>query len=396
MTSTCARRLVVSLVFALAAGVHAFEPSETLVSPNRGLIDFEFSQARAMVVHTDPRGRLWLAGVDPQTGDFVPWHGRDVLLATGTVSKLNMFKWNGPEWVATASGDHLHFSYYRNGYPPTAENTRMALAAPDAEGNWVAKRLSSDGQPRMSHVTSRRPGDADPQIKYLDPELNHYWRNLLDPTSERRLDFLPRNNKAWRFASGVRALVYAANLDAGRQVFAYMVDEDRHVQLTFDDGPKDVGQSVPWVWPAPEFGNDLVLSTVVEYRELRIYRRTVTAGGAEWRLIRSVTLPDGRYLGSPEWFYYRDASYLSLAVFRAEDSFPSEVWVVNIDPERPLVRQVTAAEPFRVRNDPEVFITERGPYIYYNRYDPSVNPENPLCNACSEGVYRADTGLGLD
>lgn len=372
----------------------AFEPVEILVSPNRGLIDAEFSQARAKVAHTDPQGRLWLADVDRETGAFHPWHGRGTLVATGTVTKSNMFAWNGPEWIDSDRGDILHFSYYRNGSPPVATNTRMAIALPDADGNWVAQPLQSNGQPRMMHVTSRQPGDPNPQIKYLDPELNHYWRNLYDPASERRLDFLPKNNKAWRFASGYRALVYSANVDGGRQVFAYLPDQNRSVQITADAGLKDVGQTVPWIFRAPEFGNDLVMTTVVEYSELRIYRRFEVNGSAQWRLIRSVTLPEGRTLGSPEWFVHNGRTYLSLAVFLAGNNYPSEVWISGIDPAAPLLRQVTVSEPLKARNDPEVFITQRGPMIYYNRYDPTLVPGNPLCADCAEGVYMADTGLG--
>lgn len=375
------------------AGAQAYEPNEVKISAHRGMIDFELSQSRAKVAHTDPEGRLWLADIDRSTGDFVPWHGRGQLIAEGTVSKANMFKWNGPEWVAMASGDQLHFSYYRGGAPAAPENTRMALAVQAAGGAWLVQPLGPTDQARMAHVTSRDRGDANPRIKYLDKDLNHYVRDLLDGGSERRLDFLPRNNKAWRFASGWRSLMYTRNVDGGRQVFAYLLDSDEHQQLTTDGGHKDVGQSVPWAWRAPEFGGDYVLATVVDYSELRIYRRVQVGGYVSWNAVFSGVVPDGRTIGSPEWFVYNDKSYLSLAVFKAGDSYPSEVWVSNIDAADPVFRRVTLDDPVRVRNDPEVFITANGPFVYYNRYDPGINPDNPLCNDCSEGVFRADMGL---
>lgn len=385
--------VVVCLTAGGPSGAQAVEPNETLVSTNPGLIDFELSQTRAKVVHTAPDGRLWLADVSRSTGDFIPWHGRGQLIAEGTVSKANMFKWNGPEWVAMASGDQLHFSYYRNGAPALAQNTRMALAIQSSTGEWVLQPLGPSDQARMAHVTSRDKGDPNPRIKYLDKDLNHYVRDVLAGGSERRLDFLPRNNKAWRFASGWRALTYSRNVDGGRQVFAYLLDSDEHQQLTTDDGNKDVGQSVPWTWRAPEFGGDYVLATVVDYSELRIYRRQQVGGHVSWQPVFSGVVPEGRTIGSPEWFVYNDKSYLSLAVFKAGDSYPSEVWVSNIDAADPVFRRVTLDSPVRVRNDPEVFVTVNGPYVYYNRYDPSISPDNPLCNDCSEGVYRADMGL---
>lgn len=376
----------------VASAAWAYEPVEVQVSPNRGLIDFEISQNRAKVVHTDPEGRLWLADIDRETGLFVPWHGRGALIATGTVSKANMFAWNGPEWVGSSLGDIVNFSYYRNGAPAIAGNTRMAMAAPDRNGIWVAQPLQSTGA-RMMHVTSRKTGDSNPQIKYLDPELNHYWRNLYDPSSERRLDFLPKNNKAWRFASGWRALVYSANVAGGRQVFVYMPDQNRHTQLTFDEGQKDVGQTVPWVFRAPEFGDELVLVTVVGFNELRIYRRFEIAGVAQWNLIQSARLPEDRTMGSPEWFTYNGKSYVFFVAYTEGNEVPSEVWLAAIDPAQPLLRKVTPELPYRARNDPEVFITHNGPRIYYNRYDSSIDPDHPLCADCSEGVYLVDPGI---
>jgi len=73
--------------------------------------------------------------------------------------------------------------------------------------------------------------------------------------------------------------------------------------------------------------------------------------------------------------------------------YPTEVWLAAIDPANPLLRLITPDAPYRVRNDPEVFITNNGPRIYYNRYDPSLDTDHPLCADCSEGVYFVDPGI---
>jgi hypothetical protein len=380
-----------ALTLAAAPALAQFTPNESVASPNRGLIDFEFSQQRARIAWTDPRGEMWLGRINRKTGAFEPASGRGQLLASGTVFGLNMFMWNGPEWVATAQGEQIFYSYYLPGAPRTAANTRMAVVAPDATGAWVSRSLSPS-LPRMSHIASKNAGDVAPHIKYLDPDLNQYWRNLDDPGSEELLSFIPPSNKSWRLATDVRALMYATPVSGTQQVFRYLLDTKAHEQLTFDAGNKDVGRSVPWLWRAPEFGGDFVLSTVADDSQLRIYRQFAGSGG--FVLVHSAALPAGSRIGSPEWFVYNGKSYVFMAAFVGADEYASEIWISSIDPANPLLRRINDNTLHRVRNDPEVFITDNfGPLIYYNRYDPSIDPAHPLCADCSEGVYRADPGL---
>lgn len=384
--------------FFLALGASAslpakaqFVPNETLVSPNPGLIDYEISQSRGKLAWTDSTGILWLASVNRATGDFEPVSGKGIQIATNTVSNWNMFMWNGPEWVSMASGDQIFYSFYVDGKAPLAVNTRMALAVQDQTGAWVTQALNPQ-VPRMSHIASKNRGDPNPTIKYLDPQQNQYARNLLDPSSGQLLSFLPPSTKSWRFASGARALMYAAPVAGTQQVFSYMLDTKVSEQITFDSGNKDLERTVPWVWRAPEFGDDFVLSTVVESNELRIYRKF--SNSTVWTPVHSVFLPAGRRAGSPEWFTYNGKSYVFMVAYVGADEYASEVWLSSIDPANPLLRRINDDSLVRARNDPEVFITtDRGPLIYYNRYDPSIDPDHPLCRDCSEGVFRADPGL---
>lgn len=403
-TSTPASRrpiqVFTAFIASLGIGITApaaaqFTPNEKLVSPNPALIDAEFSQSRAMFVWTDPQGNLWLNDVNPVTGAFQPISGRGKMIASGTVSKVNMFLWNGPEWISMASGDQIYFSYYLPGKPATAANTRMALSVQDATGQWINTALAPFDVPRMAHVASQTGGDMNAQIKYFDPKYNHYWRNVADPSSERLLTFLPAENKAWRFATGMRAILYTQPVNGTDQVFRYLLDNDLSEQLTFDDGVKDPNRTVPWMWPAPEFNNEMVMSTFVNGSELRVYRQLPAPGGVlQWTPIYSAALPAGSTAGSPQWLVYNGKSYIYFVVYVSPNDFPSEVWISSIDSASPLMRRINDNTLARVRNDPEAFITTNyGPLIYYNRYDPSLDPAHPLCSACSEGVFRADPGL---
>lgn len=371
-----------------------FVPSETRVSAHRGLVDYEISQSRAKIAWTDPKGDLWLADLNKDTGMFEPWHGRGQLIAKNTVANWNMFMWNGPEWFGTASGDAFNYSYYVPGAPKTAQNVRMAVATVNAAGMWVTQTLQPDNVARMMHITTRNPGDPNPMLKYLDPDLNHYIRDVKDPTTERVLSFLPPSNKSWRFASGLRALMFAAPVNGQQQVFQYRVDDNVVEQITTDDGDKDTERTVPWLFKAPEFDNTYVLTTVVNGSELRVYRKLPDAAGVRrWTPVHSVTLPDGRLAGSPEWFTYNGKSYVFMVAYQPPNEYPTEVWLAAIDPANPLLRQITPSEPHRARNDPEIFVTNNGPRIYFNRYDPSIDPDHPLCADCSEGVYFVDPGI---
>jgi hypothetical protein len=392
---SCLRPLAGALLALCAAApaLAQFAPNERRISPHPGLVDFEISQTRAKIAWTDPKGDLWIAGLNRATGAFEPVHGRGERIASNTVANWNMFMWNGPEWIGTASGEQFYYSYYLPGKPKIANNVRMAVAATDATGAWKTQPLGPD-VPRMAHISSRNMGDPNPVISYLDPKLNHYWRNLKDPASERLMPFLPQTNKAWRLVSGQRALLYTQAVDGVPQVFSYRLDAGTSEQLTFDAGAKDTERTVPWMWRAPEFGDDFVLSTVVDGSELRIYRKLLGGDGVRrWTAIHSVTLPDGRLPGSPEWFTYNGKSYVFMVTFAPPNDYATEVWVAAIDPGNPLLRKITPDAPYRARNDPEVFITDNGPLIYFNRYDPSLDPDHPLCADCSEGVYAADPGL---
>lgn len=375
-----------------ATAADPFVPNEMQISPNRGLIDFEVSQGRAKIVWTDPVGGLWLGDIDRQTGAFEPNDGRGQQIADGSVHGMHEFLWNGPEWISTASGDQIMYSYYLPNRRPTASATRMAIAAQDRSGNWVSRPLAPLNAPRMFDVSSHTEGDPNAQIMYFDPDYNHYWRNVADAGSEVLLSFLPQEDKAWRFATGVRAMLYTQPVAGVPQVFRYMLDTAASEQLTFDAGAKDTGRTVPWMWPAPEFDNALVFSTVVDGNELRIYRQLPPSNA--WTQIYSAKLPDGTAVGSPEWFVYNGKSYLFMAAFVGANDFPTEIWVSNIDQAHPLLRRINDDTEFKARNDPEVFVTgDRGPLIYYNRYDPTLKPGHPMCGACSEGVYAADPGL---
>jgi hypothetical protein len=162
-------------------------------------------------------------------------------------------------------------------------------------------------------------------------------------------------------------------------------------QLTFDDGDKDA----LWMWPAPDFGNELLLLALVGKGEIRIYRNLLDPGSStpKWTVIYSVQPACGNGFQSPEPFVYANRSYFFMAQSVGRNKYTSEILISNIDSAAPMVRRVTDNTVLRGRTDPEVFIADMGVFVYYNRR--MVDATGKVCTTleCSEGIYRANTGL---
>src|SRR6056297_2204753 len=90
------------------ASMAEFVPDDVIVSdPDSDLPDPEFDVIDNHMVWQDLLGDLWLARLDPTTGDVMPMDGRGLLLDTDlrAIDKTA----NGPEW---ASGDGRSFVAY--------------------------------------------------------------------------------------------------------------------------------------------------------------------------------------------------------------------------------------------------------------------------------------------
>lgn len=381
-------------MWAPAQAQTTFVPNETLVSPQRDLVDLEFSQSRKLFTWADSTGAIWTGKVDAATGKFTPRNGKGTLVdATGMSVADLAVTFNGPEWVGTSTGDQIVYTKFPADQPHTAANGRLATATTaDAGVSWTVAKLNPDVA-RISPYASEDSGDARPRISYTSTTGKHYWRELSSAT-EVAVPNLPNSIKSVRFVRGHRSMIYTNDVNGISQVFWYTLDDGKVAQMTRDNAQKDL-QTVPWMWRAPEFSNKLVFMTVADNQVIRFYRNYDPDGDgvSSWSVFHSITLPANSKIASPEPFVYKNKSYVMMAMTTVPNEFPSSIWVANINPAAPLMRKVSDDSLLRVRTDPEVFITTQGPFIYYNRYDPAVNPEKPYCADCSEGVYRATTGL---
>ena len=379
------------LVVAVLAAPAAHAGNESLVSDQFDLIDSEFSQSRAMITWCDSTGGLWIADIDRDTGLFVPSDGKGTLIDQDAMRLEDLqIIGNGPEWISAAHGDQIVYTKFLPGEEHTVRSARLAVAGRRRSGDWSHTYLSPALR-RNGPYASHDPGDALPRISYVDPIGNHYWRNPHDASSETRLTMVPNSSRSIRFVEGEQAMVFVTPVDGISQIFYLPLDTGIPAQVTFDAGNKDL-HTVPWSWRAPEFGGDLVIATVVEDTELRIYRLSADASEQDpaWRFTYSARTPPNGVINSPEPFVHNGKSYVVLSAGVPPYTLPSVIFLATIDPANPEMVQLTPDFPLRLRRDPEIFVTSHGPYVYYNRLQLS---DELFCPACNEGVYRSYTGL---
>ena len=375
----------------LPASAQEFVPNEVQATANRRLLDPEFNQAKGWLTWVDMLdGSMWVGGIDRSTGKLVPADGRGVLIEKSAAPPGGLgFTLNGPEWVLGGNGDRLVYTRMIDGADPTPENAEMGAAFRKPNGLWAVRTVAPN-QRRNAPFGSEWAQDPAPRITYNDALGNHYWRELDDPSTEELIPGLGQGlTPAVRHVrgSGERALVYPVDVNGVPQVHRYSVDTKVYEQLTFDAGKKEQ----PWMWRAPDFGNNLVLMTTVDETNLALYKQVVANGTTQWSRVKTIQAPLGGRFFSTEPFVYGGKSYAVLMLIVGD--YPTSIWLANFDVSDPMMRRLTPELPDRARADPEVFITDNGPIVFFSRFD-QTKGSYWLCMPCAEGLYRAETGIG--
>jgi hypothetical protein len=407
-----------ALCIAAAAGLSSpalaqtFTPNEAQASPQPDLFDYEFSQRRGALTWNDSDGKLWLAWIDRATGMIFPPNGKGMLLDPDSMKRDDaQLTKNGPEFAYAAGGDVIVTTKF-NTSRHIARNARISITAPltpsssctyiSADGLWCTNYLDAN-HVRIAPYGSNVDDDPAPRISYVDDYGNHYWREVFNPSTERPIVGMPPSNFPVRHVvcndptkPGVRGVVYPIDDGTGTdQVFYSNFDVNVPVQLTFDAGNK----YEVWMWCAPEFGNELVFYTLVDNTELRIYRNLPDGPGdpRPWKPVLSYQAPPKHKMWSPEPFVYNGRSFIFMSHTVRPLAIRTEIWIASADPANPLYRLITPTDPVVQRTDPEVFVTDRGPLIYYNRFTPDAqtgtSPRSCRDPQCSHGVWFADPGL---
>jgi len=365
-----------------------FVPNEVQVSMrvpySTGISDPEFDSINDQYCWVDNIGRLWLGDVDPVTGQFIQPDGYGTLLATdaATVAEIG----NGPEWVYTRTGPQIVYTSLVSG-------VNYLARAYFGNGQWNTAPLAVGGG-RVAPIGSLDQGDLTPTITYQGPPQNGnrpvYVRMLTDSSTEKLIPTTALFNVVGgRPIPGTNAVIFTRPMYdesvAKRQVFVYDRDTDELEQLTFDGGNK----KAVFMWQAPEYDNEYIFFVMVNERKLSIYRYLDPDGDGtfNWTWIQELRPPaSGPFMWSPEPFVYNGKSYISMTMSTTNQqqgfNVPAEVWLTDLDPIDPTYRRLSSDVEVN-RKDPEVYISDNGPYIYANWYD----------RLGYTTVYRLDTGI---
>lgn len=276
---------------------------------------------------------------------------------------------NGAEWARSLMGPELY-------YAKTNPDGRLQLARawPDGSGAWLTELLAG-GEDRQLPVASLDETDPQARIFYwrlnADQTTTTFWREASLPETERTFPGFvgPETGGAPRWVPGLRAIsTVAPDAQGILQAAVHFVDTGETRLLTSDPVHKDE----VWIWQAPEFGNDWTMLTVVDGCCLRVYRQRAGV----WLLVNTINAPDlasttGR-LYSPEPVVYKGRSYVAMQLSAGLRFSPSDIWVVAVDPARPLARQVSirSSSP-RIRNEPEWYHDSSGIYVFYSEVSPA-------------------------
>jgi hypothetical protein len=376
------------------------------------IVDFEFDWGRDGVdcptcnfgdgnnrlVYSDRDYNMWLAHVDPATGEFVPTDGHGTLVDTRAAFATDFG--NGPEWMFGASGSQIVYTKYFPGRVPSTFSASVAIAKMTDVGTWDAGIV--DGGLKMQSPSGTLDlDDPSPRINYQNfAKTKVYWRVADDPSTETLMPISEQTGGgSRRWVPGTRQVIFSGSAAPDQngivyqQVFLYDTDTGEMEQLTFEP----VTKWGAFMWRAPEFGNENVFFTVSGRTSLVIYRKLPGADGIlRWTVVNTIAMPSQiPYIWSPEPFLYKGRSFIFFQLSsssQANDmSVPTQLAMTGVEPSLPSLRMLTNDNARRrVRMDPEHYITAQGPFIYYNRYIPST-ASDPVRN---DGVWRVDTRLG--
>lgn len=344
-------------------------PQEGLASdPGSSLPDPEFEPVSQRITWQSMNGsELWVADIDPVTGDFVPLNGRgayvDVAVGPIAIGK------NGPEWMVDGAGAQV--VYIRD-----EAGDWVLWRAREVGGVWVPERM-----PGAPTVGTTPYGSRDPDGVRGRVTFNRFgptglpmagWREVDDPATVTVLPpELGSYDSRW-VNTPERLLVGSSNVlgDGWRQAWLHEIDTGRTTPITFDAAHK----YDPFVTYDDALGTRVMAAArgpeVDRYTEVAVW---VERGGS-WREVRVLpTTSRHPYVVSPEIFTWNGRAYVSWLASTGglnTDNGLSSVWFASLDPDEGILRRLDNGEVM-VRKDPEPYTGGLTPRVYYTEVLPA-------------------------
>lgn len=354
-----------------------FVPDDQVVSdPTSNFNAPEFDARTERVIWQDQGNRLWIAHVDPVTGDVTPPDGKGQMLDSGLSPAATIG--NTPRYTYGAGQSAIVYNKDIDGIRTLAKAEEVA---PDT---WVTSLLENGGDRWKANGTPDGTTDP-PRIVYnrLTPEGDTAtaWRILDDPASEQTTLGI----QGGRFLGSEPSVVLMAR-DDSRFVQIYNIPFSTGVPEPVTSGPSNKYNPFPF-W-APEF-QDYILAAMVNWEEVALYRRI----DGTWTNFYQFAIPSGKpLLSSPEGFVVNGKSYIAIVSadelgagdFVGQPVGPTEIWVASIDANEPFFRRIDDPMYAAQRSEPEPVTLRNRVVVYYTERPDDGSPKL---------LKRAGTGL---
>lgn len=352
--------VILSIAAVMTPAFAQFVPTETEVCPaSAGIRDPEFDPSSGFVAFFDNQSSTLEVARVLRNGMVYGCRGR-VVDTDMTMTLPNFPLKNGPEWGVSLRGTEIYYTKINDFGEPS-------LARAWYENGWQHELLGQ-GSNRGLALATINAADPVPALLYAKslPDLTYtlLWRDANDPASETSFpaNIGENTGSSPRWIAGQRAISTSVADEHGvYQAARYDLDTQQVEMLTFDPGDK----SEVWMWSAPEFGGEPVLTAIVDGCCLNVYRQI----GGDWTVIQ--TFDPAQFsprpaIISPEPFVHNGRSYLVMQLSERRYS-QGEIWMASIDPAAPLLVEISDPQQTGlVRTEPEWMTTSQGVFVYYS------------------------------
>ncbi len=349
------------------------------VLPNR-YIDPEISISENLMVFQDYDNKIWIAEIDPLTGHFVSVHGRDYLIDT-KASAIPETR-NGPEWGVDRNGWSIFYSKI------SAGGIKQIWRAMPPWQNPIISQLTNTTMNAGGNVASLNSNSNTTYLAQWRQNGNYFFGGYIDITQPNTFFSIPG---VWAtndpFSIAIRPVLDADLMIASSNLGSY-IRQIVKVDLatnTLDTLTNDsLGKYDPWGFFAPEYNNELLMQSTVNYNAIAIYR---DMGQKYWQLIDTIKMPDSathKKVRSVESFVVNDTTWFVFEAFNDTTSYFSEtsIWLANLgnDPKDCIFRRLDEEGGNGIYcGDPEYYIGKNEVFVYYNLNDHKGRAELRLC-----------------
>ena len=331
-----------------------FVPDDQLASSEFADIpDPEFNSRLNRMVWQDREGNLWLASLDPISGEIIPSDGKALLLSTKLAPISSTC--NGPEWVYGSIIPTVVYSLAPTNVSP------ISVAVSTYSGRWKETLESRAAWRPMG--SSADSNDRKILFAKYNPTGNLIaWKRVVDDVEQS----IKLSTTFARWAQdGGDFFIALHTIEEVQQVVAVHATDGSLIAITLDSENKTTAIA----WRAQEYPEDWTIAALTELNTIAIF------SFFNQKRVHEFTIPTAKAtLLSLEVFVHAGNSYLvTSAVDGTEPGIcgamplgTSEIWIAGINPNAPFFRRVDSPARSTLKTEPEIYT--RGPetLIYFN------------------------------